>query len=229
MAIVSILMSAGTIIMYFFLSLFVPFLTYLIPYYKITKVNLYKKKYSLAINIIVSLVLYRINPSFLIYYLIFPYAMEFSFYLFNKLGKRMQVYNRIVIMSIIPTTLILIYIYINRVEIIRIINLLSQLEEFKKLVESFAHKVIFEKNISQMNDYFQKILSTLNELDCKYEVVDSGLKSISFYQLDEDNEKDYFDYEISLYKNKAIENQALYSIVVNDNNVSFEFGGFVEE
>ena len=83
MAIVSILMSAGTIIIYFFLSLFLPFLTYLIPYYKITKVNLYKKKYSLAINIIVSLVLYRINPSFLIYYLIFPYAMEFSFYLFN--------------------------------------------------------------------------------------------------------------------------------------------------
>ena len=106
MAIVSILMSAGTIIMYFFLSLFVPFLTYLIPYYKITKVNLYKKKYSLAINIIVSLVLYRINPSFLIYYLIFPYAMEFSFYLFNKLGRRMQVYNRMVIMSIIPTILI---------------------------------------------------------------------------------------------------------------------------
>lgn len=104
-----------------------------------------------------------------------------------------------------------------------------KLEEFKKLVESFAHKVIFEKNISQMNDYFQKILSTLNELDCEYEVVDSGLKSISFYQLDEDNEKDYFNYEISLYKNKAIENQALYSILVNDNNVSFEFGGFVEE
>jgi len=37
MAIVSILMSAGTIIVYFFLSLFIPFLTYLIPYYKITR------------------------------------------------------------------------------------------------------------------------------------------------------------------------------------------------
>ena len=133
MAIVSILMSVGTIIMYFFLSLFVPFLTYLIPYYKITKVNLYKKKYSLAINIVVSLILYAISPSFLIYYLIFPYTMEFTFYLFNKLTRRIQVYNRIVIMSIIPTTLILIYIYINRVEIIRIINLLPQLEEFKKL------------------------------------------------------------------------------------------------
>ena len=133
MAIVSILMSAGTIIIYFFLSLFLPFLTYLIPYYKITKVNLYKKRYSLAINIIVSLVLYAISPSFLIYYLIFPYTMEFTFYLFNKLTRRIQVYNRIVVMSIIPTILIFIYIYINRVEIIRIINLLPQLEEFKKL------------------------------------------------------------------------------------------------
>jgi len=126
-------MSAGTIIIYFFLSLFLPFLTYLIPYYKITKVNLYKRRYSLAINIIVSLVLYAISPSFLIYYLIFPYTMEFTFYLFNKLTRRIQVYNRIVIMSVIPTILIFIYIYINRVEIIRIINLLPQLEEFKKL------------------------------------------------------------------------------------------------
>ena len=133
MAIVSILMSVGTIIMYFFLSLFIPFLTYLIPYYKITKVNLYKKKYSLAINIVVSLILYVISPSFLIYYLIFPYTMEFTFYLFNKLTRRIQVYNRIIIMSIIPTILILIYLYINRVEIINIINLLPQLEEFKKL------------------------------------------------------------------------------------------------
>ena len=140
MAIVSILMSAGTIIMYFFLSLFVPFLTYLIPYYKITKVNLYKRRYSLAINIIVSLVLYAISPSFLIYYLIFPYTMEFTFYLFNKLTRRIQVYNRIVVMSIIPTILIFIYIYINRVEIIRIINLLPQLEEFKKLEVEYIRR-----------------------------------------------------------------------------------------
>ena len=140
MAIVSILMSAGTIIMYFFLSLFIPFLTYLIPYYKITRVNLYKKKYSLAINILVALILFHISPSFLIYYLVFPYTMEFTFYLFNKLSRRIQVYNRIVIMSIIPTTLILIYIYINRVEIIRIINLLPQLEEFKKLGIEYIRK-----------------------------------------------------------------------------------------
>ena len=113
MAIVSILMSAGTIIIYFFLSLFIPFLTYLIPYYKITKVNLYKKKYSLAINILVALILFCISPGYLLIYLIFPYAMEFMFYLFNKIAKRMQVFNRIVLMSIVPSILISFYLYFN--------------------------------------------------------------------------------------------------------------------
>ena len=113
MPIVSILMSAATIVLYFFLSLFLPFLAYLIPYYKITRVNLYKKKYSLAVNIIVALILISINPGYLMLYLIFPYAMEFMFYLFNKIAKRMQVFNRIVLMSIVPTILISLYLYAN--------------------------------------------------------------------------------------------------------------------
>ena len=165
MAIVSILMSAGTIIIYFFLSLFLPFLTYLIPYYKITKVNLYKRRYSLAINIIVSLVLYAISPSFLIYYLIFPYTMEFTFYLFNNLTRRIQVYNRIVVMSIIPTILIFIYIYINRVEIIRIINLLPQLEEFKKLgveyIRRFQETMIYVSQNIVLQVFKYVFLATL--------------------------------------------------------------------
>ena len=151
MAIVSILMSVGTIIMYFFLSLFLPFLAYLIPYYKISKVNLYKKKYSLAINIVVSIILYVISPSFLIYYLIFPYMMEFIFYLFNKLARRMQVYNRIVIMTLIPTSLIFLYIYINRMEIINIISLVSQLEEFKKLGVEYINR--FQETMLYLSQY----------------------------------------------------------------------------
>ena len=151
MAIVSILMSAGTIIVYFFLSLFIPFLTYLIPYYKITRVNLYKKKYSLAINILVALILFHISPSFLIYYLIFPYMMEFIFYLFNKFARRMQVYNRIVIMSLIPTALILLYIYINREEIINIVNLIPELEEFKKLGIEYTRR--FQVTMLYLSQY----------------------------------------------------------------------------
>ena len=139
MPIVSILMSAATIVLYFFLSLFLPFLAYLIPYYKITRVNLYKKKYSLAINIVVALILVFINPGYLMLYLIFPYAMEFMFYLFNKIAKRMQVFNRIVLMSIVPTILISLYLYAN----MDMINyMITNLPRMKDIVEQVGIETV---------------------------------------------------------------------------------------
>ena len=139
MPIVSILMSAATIVLYFFLSLFLPFLAYLIPYYKITRVNLYKKKYSLAVNIIVALILVFINPGYLMLYLIFPYAMEFMFYLFNKIAKRMQVFNRIVLMSIVPTILISLYLYVN---MDRINYMITNLPRMKDIVEQVGIETV---------------------------------------------------------------------------------------
>ena len=139
MPIVSILMSAATIVLYFFLSLFLPFLAYLIPYYKITRVNLYKKKYSLAVNIVVALILVFINPGYLMLYLIFPYAMEFMFYLFNKIAKRMQVFNRIVLMSIVPTILISLYLYAN----MDMINyMITNLPRMKDIVEQVGIETV---------------------------------------------------------------------------------------
>ncbi|MCY7008186.1 hypothetical protein OCK72_05870 [Fusobacterium simiae] len=152
MAIVSVLMSVVKIIVYFYISQIIPFLAYLIPYYKITKVNLYKRKYSMAINIIVILVLYIINPSFLIYYLIFPYTMEFLFYLFNRLGRRMQVYNRIVIISIIPTILLFIYFYPIKDNIVKIANILPQMEELVKLIGIERIKIL-QQYFLYANDY----------------------------------------------------------------------------
>ena len=143
MPIVSILMSAATIVLYFFLSLFLPFLAYLIPYYKITKVNLYKKKYSLAVNIIVALILVFINPGYLMLYLIFPYAMEFMFYLFNKIAKRMQVFNRIVLMSIVPTILISLYLYANMDMINYTMNyMITNLPRMKNIVEQVGIETV---------------------------------------------------------------------------------------
>lgn len=139
MPIVSILMSAATIVLYFFLSLFLPFLAYLIPYYKITRVNLYKKKYSLAVNIIVALILVSMNPGYLLLYLIFPYAMEFMFYLFNKIAKRMQVFNRIVLMSVVPTILISLYLYAN----MDMINyMITNLPRMKNIVEQVGIETV---------------------------------------------------------------------------------------
>ena len=143
MPIVSILMSAATIVLYFFLSLFLPFLAYLIPYYKITRVNLYKKKYSLAVNIIVALILVFINPGYLMLYLIFPYAMEFMFYLFNKIAKRMQVFNRIVLMSIVPTILISLYLYVNMDMINYTMNyMITSLPRMKDIVEQVGIETV---------------------------------------------------------------------------------------
>ena len=153
MAIVSILMSVGTIIMYFFLSLFVPFLTYLIPYYKITKVNLYKKKYSLAINILVALILFHINPGYLLIYLIFPYTMEFMFYLFNKIAKRMQVFNRIVLMSIVPSILISFYLYFN---MDRINYITTNLPRMTNIVEwvGIENISVLQESIALISNYY---------------------------------------------------------------------------
>ena len=153
MAIVSILMSVGTIIMYFFLSLFVPFLTYLIPYYKITKVNLYKKKYSLAINILVALILFRINPGYLLIYLIFPYTMEFMFYLFNKIAKRIQVFNRIVLMSIVPSILISFYLYFN---MDRINYITTNLPRMTNIVEwvGIENISILQETMALVSNYY---------------------------------------------------------------------------
>ena len=143
MPIVSILMSAATIVLYFFLSLFLPFLAYLIPYYKITRVNLYKKKYSLAVNIIVALILISMNPGYLLLYLIFPYAMEFMFYLFNKIAKRMQVFNRIVLMSVVPTILISLYLYANMDMINYTMNyMITNLPRMKNIVEQVGIETV---------------------------------------------------------------------------------------
>ena len=157
MPIVSILMSAATIVLYFFLSLFLPFLAYLIPYYKITRVNLYKKKYSLAINIVVALILVFINPGYLMLYLIFPYAMEFMFYLFNKIAKRMQVFNRIVLMSIVPTILISLYLYANMDMINYTMNyMITNLPRMKDIMEQAGIETVvaLQESMALVTNYY---------------------------------------------------------------------------
>ena len=153
MAIVSILMSTGVIVMYFFLSLFLPFLSYLIPYYKITKVNLYKKKYSLAINILVALILFRINPEYLLIYLIFPYTMEFMFDLFNKIAKRMQVFNRIVLMSMVPGILLSFYLYSN---MDKMNYIATNLPRMTSIVEQLGieNVLVLQKSLVLISNYY---------------------------------------------------------------------------
>ncbi|MBF1205396.1 MAG: hypothetical protein HXM13_05170, partial [Fusobacterium periodonticum] len=96
-----------------------------------------------AINIVVALILVFINPGYLMLYLIFPYAMEFMFYLFNKIAKRMQVFNRIVLMSIVPTILISLYLYSNMDMINYTMNyMITNLPRMKNIVEQVGIETV---------------------------------------------------------------------------------------
>ena len=94
-----------------------------------------------------------INPGYLVLYLIFPYAMEFMFYLFNKIAKRMQVFNRIVLMSIVPTILISLYLYSN---MDRINYMVTNLPRMKNIVEQIGIEniSILQDSIALVSNYY---------------------------------------------------------------------------
>ena len=79
--------------------------------------------------------------------------MEFSFYLFNKLGREMQVYNRMVIMSIIPTILISFYLYFN---MDRINYIVTNLPRMTKIVEQVGIENIsvLQESIALISNYY---------------------------------------------------------------------------
>ncbi len=110
MQILAIFSSSVTIIFYFFLSILVPFLAYLVPYYKIKKVNFREKKYKILVNLFVASILALINIKFLIIYLIFPVIMEFMFYLTGIFKTKLKTYDRAILMSLISTIIISVYI-----------------------------------------------------------------------------------------------------------------------
>lgn len=108
------LLSVVTILVYFGISMFVPFLGYLVPYYKITKVNIYGRRYRTLINLAVALILYILNFRVLIIYLLFPFMTEFLFYLTVRYASKLKVYDKLLIITFISTVIIFCVFYINK-------------------------------------------------------------------------------------------------------------------
>ena len=70
-------------------------------------------------------------------------TMEFMFYLFNKIAKRMQVFNRIVLMSVVPTILISLYLYANMDMINYTMNyMITNLPRMKDIVEQVGIETV---------------------------------------------------------------------------------------
>lgn len=121
-AVYVVLVSAVTIIGYFFLSTMLPILSYMVPYYKIKRLSILEIKYRLIINFVVFLFLLLINVKMLIIYIIFPFLTETLFYLTERFKHKMYVFDRIVIMSIISTLLIFLIVYLNKDFLLKIMN-----------------------------------------------------------------------------------------------------------
>lgn len=114
MTILTPVISVLTIVAYFILSMFMPILGYLVPCYKIKKVNIFGSKYRILINLAVALVLYALNIKILMLYLIYPFLTEFLFYFTQRFVKKIRTFDRIIIMSLISTLVIFGIIYLNR-------------------------------------------------------------------------------------------------------------------
>lgn len=122
MTILTPIVSVLTILAYFVLSIFMPIFGYLVPYYKIKKVNIFGSKYRLIVNLSVALILYIINIKILIIYLIYPFLTEFLFYLILRIKAKIKTFDKVVIMSLISTLIITTIIYYNRLYLENIVE-----------------------------------------------------------------------------------------------------------
>lgn len=121
MTILTPVISVLTILLYFVLSVCMPIFGYLVPSYKIKKVNIFGNRYRLAINLAVALILYILNIKILYIYLVYPFLTEFLFYATQRYFK-IKTFDRIVIMSLISTTVIFFLIYTNRAHLQQVID-----------------------------------------------------------------------------------------------------------
>lgn len=137
------IVSVLTILAYFALSIFMPILGYLVPCYKIKKVNIFGSRYRLIINLSVALILYILNVKILIIYLIYPFLTEFLFYFTQRFVEKIKTFDRIVLMSFVSTLIIFLIIYYNRAYLENAIN-----EAFK------ASKTVLGMDIKELYNSF---------------------------------------------------------------------------
>lgn len=139
------LLSVFTILVYFGISMFIPFFGYLVPYYKITKVNIYNKKYRLLINLAVFLILYILNVKILMLYLIFPFLSELLFYLTKNYTHKLETYDRVLLMSLLSTSVIFILFYMNKDNIFYNLDKVIELRYIQTDISNLQASILYLK------------------------------------------------------------------------------------
>lgn len=109
----------------FLISTSIPILSWILPYYKLSKLKNLDFKSKIIINIIAIIIIGFIDVNFLLTYVWVFLIIEGLYAIFNKYGKKIGYFDRIFITSLIIGTGICIYTYLNRVNITLLYNMIK--------------------------------------------------------------------------------------------------------
>lgn len=158
MTILTPIVSVLTILAYFALSIFMPILGYLVPSYKIKKVNIFGNRYRIIINFSVAIILYILDIKILILYMVYPFLTEFLFYFTLRFITKIKTFDRIVLMSLISTLVIFIIVYYNRTYIE---NLMEEAINTSKVLINIDTEEVYRSFLYLKKNFLSSVFSYL--------------------------------------------------------------------
>lgn len=120
------LLNSLTIVILFVLSLILPVTSFLLPMYKIKKMQNLSIKKNILANIVAMIVITFINPLLLAIYILFYLSIELLYYYFNKKLSNVKKFDRIVITSIVISFFMGILGYFLRDDFVKNINFVME-------------------------------------------------------------------------------------------------------
>ncbi|MGL5520656.1 MAG: hypothetical protein ACRDA2_01190, partial [Cetobacterium sp.] len=99
----------------FLVSTSMPFLSWVLPYYKIKKLENADLKTKIIANIVALAAIAWVDIHFLVTYIGVFVSIEILYYILKKYGKNIQYFDKIFITSLIIGAGVCVYIYFNRV------------------------------------------------------------------------------------------------------------------
>lgn len=133
----------------FLVSTSVPFLSWLLPYYKIKKFEGTNLKTIVVTNLIAMIIIGWVDYKLLITYVVVYGLIEALYFILERYGKKVEYLDKVFIISLVIGGLICVYMYFNRVSLNlnfnQIQNLYLQKTNFTKAEVDMAFRYIRER------------------------------------------------------------------------------------
>lgn len=165
----------------FMISLTLPLVSFVLPVYKITKVNKLDRKKIIGANCVALGIIAGFNPEALLLYIFFYLPIEILYAIFNKY-KKIKKLDRVIITSIITTIFLSVIIYILRDTIAR---------------ESQVIMDVYRKNLGFTNQDINVIINVIKNNALTY-IFTYSMITIYFVYIVADF-KNYADWKVSFF------------------------------